>query len=58
MESNSLGYSNNLEQDEYICDNWAVEIRNNSNIEDVLEDNTFNDVELIFKEIKQSISNW
>ncbi len=57
MESNSLGYSNNLEQDEYICDNWAVEIRNNNNIEDVLEDNTFNDVELIFKEIKQSISN-
>ena len=53
FENTAIG---ELLENEYICDKWSVEY-NNTEFEEIIENQLFNDVDLIFKEIKLAISN-
>jgi hypothetical protein len=57
MEQATTNYTTELNHNDYICDKWGIEIRKNNDVDDVVENKIFNDVELIFKEIRQSIIN-
>lgn len=56
MESYENSVLEEMLENEYICDKWSAEY-NTSEMEDIIDNQLFNDVDLIFREIKLAINN-